>query len=78
MKTCPLCSGKLVSRKITYPQEYDGKVVILENVPAEVCQQCGDVLVNPDVLKKIQKNVWSGVKAKRSVNVPVYDLTDVA
>ena len=78
MKTCPLCSGRLLSRKITYPQEYDGKVVILENVPAEVCQQCCDVLVDPDVLKKIQKIVWSRVKAKRSVNVPVYHLTDVA
>ncbi len=78
MKSCPLCSGRLLSRKITNPQEYDGKVVILENVPAEVCQQCGDVLVDPDVLKKIQKIVWSGAEAKRSVNVPVYDLTDVA
>lgn len=78
MSNCPVCGGKLESRKITYPQEYTGKIVVLENVPAEVCQQCGEILIAPDVLKKVQEIVWSKAKARRSMRVPVFDLTDVA
>ena len=78
MKKCPICGGVMENKKITYPQEYKGRIVILENVPAEVCRQCGEVLLKPDVLKKVQELVWSETKPKRTAQVPVYDLTEVS
>jgi len=42
MTKCPFCSGELEERVVTHPQSYQGKVYILENVPAEVCSQCGE------------------------------------
>ena len=78
MNKCPICGGPLEARKITHPQKYDDKVIILENVPALVCRQCGEVLLTPDVVRKMQRAVWSQGKPKRSVQVPVYDLTEVA
>ena len=77
MKKCPICGGKLELKKITHPQKYQDKVIVLENVPAEVCRQCGEVLLSPEVAKKMQKLVWSEAKPKRTLQVPVYDLTEV-
>ena len=78
MKRCPLCGGTLEKRSITYPQEYKGKIVILEHVPAEVCRQCSEVLLRPEVLERVQKLVWSEALPKRTASVPVYDLAEVS
>ena len=77
MIKCPFCRGKLIEKTITHPQSYQGKIYILENVPAEVCSQCGEVLISPEVLEKIQELVWSGEKPGRKAEVPVYDLAEV-
>ena len=74
---CPMCGGRLEAKNITHPQYYEGKVVILENVPAEVCRQCGEVLFSPDVARRIQEAVWSGNSGTRTAKVPVYDLAEM-
>ena len=77
MRRCPLCGGQLEERAVTHPQEYKGRIVILENVPVEVCVQCGEVLLRPDVLERMEKVVWSEVTPRRTRQVPVYDLAEV-
>lgn len=77
MSKCPFCGGKLEEKTITHPQSYRGKIYILENVPAEVCPQCGEVLLHPEVLKKIQQLVWSEIAPRHTREVPVYDLAEV-
>ena len=78
MKKCPLCGGELQAKTVTHPQEYEGRIIILENVPAEVCRQCGEVLIRPDVPEKMQQVVWSETAPRRTVHIPVYDLAEVA
>ena len=73
---CPFCGGELAERLVTYPQSYQGKVYILENISAEVCSQCGEVMLRPQVLERMQQLVWSGVAPKRTTQVPVYDLAE--
>lgn len=77
MTKCPLCGGKLEKKRVTYPQEYGGKIVILENVPAEACRQCGEVLLRPDVLEQVQKIVWERKAPQRTAQVPAYDLANL-
>ena len=74
---CPVCGGGLELKNITHPQYYEGKIIILENVPAEVCRQCGEVLLSPDVTMQLQEVVWSGKTAKRTAHIPVYDLEQI-
>jgi YgiT-type zinc finger domain-containing protein len=78
MKKCPLCGGELQAKTVTHPQEYEGRIIILENVPAEVCRQCSEVLICPDVLEKMQQVVWSETAPRRTARIPVYDLAEVA
>lgn len=61
-------------RTITHVQTFQGQIYVLENVPAEVCVQCGEVLLAPQVLGKIQRLVWSGAEPSRTTQMPVYDL----
>ncbi|MFH1150354.1 MAG: type II toxin-antitoxin system MqsA family antitoxin [Actinomycetota bacterium] len=78
MKECPLCGGELEPRVITHPQEYKGEIYIIENVPVEVCVQCNEVLLSPEILEKIQQLVWSETAPKRTESVPVYDLAEAS
>ena len=76
MRKCPLCGGKLEEKSITYPQKYKSRIVILENMPADVCRQCGEVLLRPDVVEHVQKLVWSEAAPKRTAQIPVYDFAE--
>ncbi len=78
MKKCPLCGGELEEKTITHPQEYRGKIIILENVPVEACRQCGEVLIRPDILERVQDVAWSETAPRRTAQVPVYDLAEVS
>ena len=74
---CPLCKGETKEALIRYLQELDGRVVIIENVPADICAQCGEQLIKPEIAQKIQSLVWKGTAPKRKTQVPVYDLSEV-
>jgi len=75
---CPVCKGTVEERLITYIQEYKGRVIIVENVLAEVCKQCGEKLLRPEIAKQIQTLVWESPAPTRKTEVPVYDLAEVA
>lgn len=76
---CVMCRGnRIEQRLIRYVQDDDGRIVIIENVPAEVCAQCGEEYIQSDIAKKIQQLVWERPASRRSKKVPVYDLAEVA
>mgnify|MGYP001589838211 CR=1 FL=1 len=77
MRKCPLCGGGLEVKRITHPQEYKGRVIILEHVPAEVCRQCGEAFLSPTILDQVQELVWSHAVPKRTTQIPVYDLAEL-
>ena len=43
MKTCYFCKGEVVKKKIQHVHQWGEKIVLFEDVPAEVCQQCGEI-----------------------------------
>ena len=75
---CAFCKGDTEERLIRYVQEFDGRVVIIENVPAQVCTQCGEQLIRPEIAEKIQKIVWGEVPQPKTVEVASYDFAEVA
>jgi len=54
---CPLCKGEMIEgKKTNLPYELDGeKIIVVRNVPALVCAQCGDAFVEVDILRKVEK-----------------------
>ena len=41
-EACSVCGAQAREQKITYTQEFEGKVYMVTDVPAEVCGQCGE------------------------------------
>ncbi len=73
---CPICGGKTVSKNVDLTESIKGKIMIIKNVKAEVCSQCGERLYSEDAMKKIdtfiQKVKKGLVKPKSKKEVEVY------
>ena len=70
---CIFCGGKLETRKVTFVYDYDNDYFLIENVPAEVCLQCGEKTYAPDVTDDLIAFSKKRRKPVRSVEVPVFD-----
>jgi len=49
-------------------------VIIFEDVPAEVCTQCGETYFDPDTLKAMDAATLGENEPRRHVQVPVFSL----
>lgn len=62
---CPTCGGEKAEGTTTFTTDLEFGVVVVRNVPATVCQQCGDDWIGPEVNRNLEKIVEEA-KEKRS------------
>ena len=62
-----------VHEKITYTLEVDGKLVVIEHVPARISVETGEQLFSAETVERIQKLISSKQKPARIMEVPVFD-----
>ncbi len=72
--SCNVCRGKVERQLTAYVQWYKGRLILIENVPAWVCEQCGETYFDPEVVERVQNLIWSDAEPVRVVETPVYDL----
>lgn len=65
------CPGQYEDRKILHTVRHQGHVVVIDGVPAEVCSVCGDVLLKPDTVRRIEAILREAGKPDRTA--PVYE-----
>lgn len=65
------CPGKYEGQHIIHPVRYHGQVIVIDRVPAEVCSVCGDVLLRPEIVRRVEKLLRT--KAKPTGTVPLYE-----
>lgn len=70
---CRYCGGQLEERRVTRFQEYQGHWVVIENVPALVCQQCGEIYFTPQAHDLVVEYITGQHKPVRVESVEVYD-----
>ena len=73
-ETCEYCGGKIVEKCVTLHRKLKSKYVIIEDVPAGVCVECGTRYYTANVLKTVEENIRGRRRAKREVVVPVYSV----
>jgi len=78
MGRCSICGGDTAKTKITFSQEVNGMLEVVENVPAEVCTQCGDQLFDPKTVRTLEKILRSKRKPTKTISVPVFDFEQKA
>jgi YgiT-type zinc finger domain-containing protein len=70
-ETCEYCNGMIVDKRVTLHRRVKGNYVLIENVPAGVCTECGTRYYAANVLKMIEESVHGKRPATREVVVPV-------
>lgn len=65
------CLGEYQDRKIVHTVRHDERVVVIDGVPAEVCSACGDVLLKPETVRRIEEILREAGKPDRTA--PVYE-----
>jgi YgiT-type zinc finger domain-containing protein len=50
---------------------HKGEVIVIDHVPAEVCTVCGDVLLRPDTVRRIEEILHT--RRVPSSTVPLYE-----
>ncbi len=63
----------MVEKNVSYVLELDGKLIIIENVPARVSLETGEKYFSPETVEKIQETIWSKKKPKRLLETPVFE-----
>ncbi|MCD8181410.1 MAG: type II toxin-antitoxin system MqsA family antitoxin [Firmicutes bacterium] len=51
---CIECAGELTEKTKTYVANLDSCVIIIKNVPALVCESCGEVYYSDEVFERIE------------------------
>ena len=60
---------------VTYTLELDGRLYLIENVPAKVCLETGEQLFSPATVEHIQAIIKEPSKPYRVIEAPVYDFS---
>jgi YgiT-type zinc finger domain-containing protein len=63
----------MTEQMVTYTIQMDNKVVVVEHVPAKVCDQCGERLYSPETVERLQQTVWEQRLPSRVLQTPVFD-----
>jgi YgiT-type zinc finger domain-containing protein len=54
---CKICSAELKKSKVNHIIDLDDHIIIIKEVPALVCEQCGEYFLETDIALKIEKMV---------------------
>ena len=49
------CPGNYEDRRILHTVRHRGRVVVIDQVPAEVCDVCSDVLLRPETVARLEQ-----------------------
>ncbi len=71
MKKCYFCKGRIVEQKVRVDFRWGAELVVIEDVPAEVCQQCGEKYISPEVYKEMENLAKTKVKPIRHIAIDV-------
>lgn len=74
---CSFCGGSVEERFVDVDYRTKTGLVIIENVPAGVCRQCGEQYYTADVVKAMEK-LATEAPITKTVTVPVREFSESA
>lgn len=69
---CAICGGKRKNGMTTFTAEFGSDIVVIRDVPAIVCSQCGEDWIADDVAERLENIVKQAKKSGRQVEVSTY------
>jgi len=65
------CPGEYEAGKVMHTVRHQGQIIVIDHVPADVCSVCGDVLLKPDTVRRIESLLQE--KHQPASTVPLYE-----
>ena len=69
---CPICGGRKHPGTTTYTVELGTGVVVVRNVQAQICSQCGEEWIDHKTAQKLEAIVEEARSKQRQVEVLVF------
>jgi YgiT-type zinc finger domain-containing protein len=71
---CEVCGiGERQGKLIRYSLLLEDKLVVVEHVPASVCDHCGETTLTPDIVERLQQTIWHSRTPVKVLETPVYE-----
>jgi len=77
---CHFCGGEVIRQRIDVMRRWKGHYVLIENVPAHVCTQCGERYydaVVAEAMGRIMRASEAELGAAREICIPVVKMPTV-
>ena len=68
----------LVKKPVTYTLNLNGKIFLIDNVPARVNEETGEQFFSPSIVERLQQTILDSNEPDRFIQVPVYDYSNSA
>ncbi len=60
MKICQTCRvGRMVSRKMAYIEWHHHNLLVVDRMPVQICDVCGDRDYDDEAIENLQQLLWS-------------------
>lgn len=70
---CYFCRGQVVQQHTTIDYRWGDDLMVIKDVPAAVCQQCGEKYLTSDVYKELERLAKSKNHLKGKMTVDILD-----
>jgi len=71
VNNCKICQGNIEKKRVTVEREWKGKKIIIEDVPAMVCEQCGESYFDSETTMQMEKIKKASVyPLEKNVSIP--------
>ena len=74
---CFMCKGSMQNGTSNFTADMSKCIVIVKNVPSQICSQCGEVSYNDEISKQLEKIVHSLTKPIRT-EIAIVSYTELA
>lgn len=68
---CSFCGGEVQEEIVELDYRYKGKLFVFRDVPAGVCQQCGEKYLTAHTAKAIEREMEVESAQRETIAVPV-------
>ncbi len=69
---CYFCGGRLATGVTTVPFVVDSKVIIIKQVPAQICSQCGEAILSSEVAAAVDRLLKEVRQSRYEVSILAY------
>ncbi len=73
-----MCKGNLIDKPTTFFADLGDCIVIIKNVPSQVCTQCGEISYSNEVARKLEDTINFLRRSSTEIAVINYDDKKVA